>query len=458
MKTVLAVALTFTFSVFCTTPGRAQAQTQAAPPAAQSQPAQASTSSAQLLKPEQLDQLVAPIALYPDTLLAEVLMASTYPLEVVEAERWAKANKALKGDKRKEAITKQSWDESVKSLAETPAVLDMMSSKLDWTQKLGDAVLAQQSDVMDAAQRLRARAQANNKLESTKEQKVSKQIQQNKEVIVIEPAQPNTVYVPYYEPATVYGAWPYPAYPPYYWPPPYGYGYLAGAALSFGVGWAVGAAWGGGAWWGGGDLTINRDVNIDRNRNTWNHNSDHRKGVRYNNSDVAKKFDKSADRRAGADQRKDFRGHKSDGQAGRDGARADRDGARNTDRGQNAQRGDRNNPGANRGSAQNRDAGKGSGQKRDAANRGSGQRNAAQGGGARPTPSAQPRRNDNAFSGIQHGGGGARAHADRGRASMASANRGGHSFSGGGGGGRHSFGGGGRGGGGSARGGGGRRR
>jgi len=458
MKTALAVAVTLTFTVFFPAQGRAQEQTQAAPAATQSQPAQSSTPAAQLLKAEQLDQLVAPIALYPDTLLAEVLMASTYPLEVVEAERWAKANKSLKGDKRKEALAKQRWDESVKSLAETPSVLDMMSGKLDWTQKLGDAVLAQQADVMDSVQRLRARAQANNKLQSTKEQKVSTQTQQNKEVIVIEPAQPNTVYVPYYEPASVYGAWPYPAYPPYYWPPPYGYGYLAGAALSFGVGWAVGAAWGGGFGWGGGDLTINRDVNIDRNRNTWNHNPQHRQGVRYNNSDVAKKFDKSsADRRATADQRKDFRGHKGDGQAGRDGARADRDGARNTDRGQNAQRGNGNKPGANKGAGQKRDAAKSSGQKRDAGNRGSGQRSAGQGGGSRPKSSAQPRRNDNAFSGIQHGGG-ARAQADRGRQSFAGHGGGGRQNFGGGGGGRQSFGGGGgRGGGGGGRGGGRRR-
>jgi hypothetical protein len=126
-----------------------------------------------LLKAEELDQLVAPIALYPDALLAEVLMASTYPLEVVQADRWASANKALKADQLKAAVDKQSWDDSVKSLVATPSVLVMMSEKLDWTQKLGDAILAQQPDVMDAIQRLRTKAQANNKLVSTKEQKVS---------------------------------------------------------------------------------------------------------------------------------------------------------------------------------------------------------------------------------------------------------------------------------------------
>jgi Protein of unknown function (DUF3300) len=173
------------------------------------------TSGQQLLKPEELDAIVAPIALYPDTLLAEVLMASTYPLEVVQAERWATENKNLKADRLKAEVDKQGWDESVKSLVATPAVLTMMSTKLDWTQKLGDAVLAQQPDVMDAIQRMRSRAQANNKLTSTKEQKVTVKQEQNKQVIVIEAATPDTIYVPYYDPAVVYGGWPYPDYPPY---------------------------------------------------------------------------------------------------------------------------------------------------------------------------------------------------------------------------------------------------
>ena len=131
-------------------------------------------SSDQMLKPEELDALVAPIALYPDFLLSLMLMASTYPLEVVTADRWVKANKKLKGDALKSEVDKQAWDESVKSLSASPDVLAMMSSKLDWTTKLGDAVLAQQPDVMDAIQRMRARADANNKLTSTKEQRSHK--------------------------------------------------------------------------------------------------------------------------------------------------------------------------------------------------------------------------------------------------------------------------------------------
>ena len=194
-----------------------------------------------MLSAGQLDALVAPIALYPDALLSEILMASTYPLEVVEADRWAEANKNLKGDALKAAVDQQSWDDSVKSLVATPSVLDMMSDKLDWTQQLGDAVLAQQPDVMDAIQRLRTKAQANNKLASNKQQTVSTQQQNGKQVIVIAPTHPDTIYVPYYDPAVVYGAWPYPAYPPYYWPAP---GYIAAGViatgLAFGAGYALG--------------------------------------------------------------------------------------------------------------------------------------------------------------------------------------------------------------------------
>ena len=139
---------------------------------AQDQPASAEPQQ-QLLDAAQLDQLVAPIALYSDPLLAQVLMASTYPLEVVQADRWAKSNKGLKGDKLTDALEKQDWDASVKQLVSTPSVLTMMNDKLDWTQALGDAVLAQQADVMDAIQRLRAKAQANGKLETTKQQRVT---------------------------------------------------------------------------------------------------------------------------------------------------------------------------------------------------------------------------------------------------------------------------------------------
>src|SRR5271169_2268425 len=269
------------------------------PPAAQP----ASAPSQQLLTDGQLDALVAPIALYPDALLSEILMASTYPLEAVEADRWAKANTNLKGDALKAAVDQQSWDDSVKSLVATPSVLDMMSTKLSWTQQLGDAVLAQQPDVMDAIQRLRTKAQANNKLASNQQQTVSTQQQSGRQVIVIAPAQPDTIYVPYYDPSVVYGPWPYPAYPPYYWPAP---GYIAGGiiatGIAFGAGYALGRwvsggyRWGGGVNWGNRNININRSVNINNinvRNNNWTHNPAHRQGVRYNNTNVQARFGKN---------------------------------------------------------------------------------------------------------------------------------------------------------------------
>ena len=184
--------------------------------------------------------MLAPIALYPDPLLSQVLIASTYPLEVVQADRWAKSNSRLKGDALTAALAKQSWDDSVKSLVQVPAVLTMMAEQLDWTQKLGDAMLAQQADVMDSIQRLRGRAQANGKLKSRKEQTVTVKTEDQKQYIVIEPTSPSEIYVPYYEPAVVYGDWPYPDYAPYYFPPPYGY--VPGAALATGIAFAAGIA------------------------------------------------------------------------------------------------------------------------------------------------------------------------------------------------------------------------
>ena len=289
-----------------------------APVAAFGQTPSSTASNDQLLKPEQLDALVSPIALYPDNLLAEVLMASTYPLEIVEAERWVKENKSLKGDQLKAAVDEQTWENSVKSLAATPEVLEMMSKQLSWTKQLGDAVLAQQADVMDAVQRLRGKAQANKKLTSNKQQTVSTEDQGGKEVIVIQPTEPNTVYVPYYDPGVAYGSWPYPSYPPYYFGAP---GYIAGGliagGLAFGAGVALGRwAGGGGCCWGGGMGWGNNNININRNGNVnvgnrvgggnWSHNSAHRGGVRYNNSSVAQKF--GGGNRGGAQNRADFRG------------------------------------------------------------------------------------------------------------------------------------------------------
>jgi uncharacterized membrane protein YgcG len=269
---------------------------------------------------EELEQILAPIALYPDSLLAQILMASTYPLEVVQADRWAKQNQNLTGDALTAALETQPWDPSVKSLVNFPGVLAMMSEKLDWTQTLGDAFLEQQKDVMDTVQTLRQKAMEAGNLKSTKEQKVIVE----KETIVIQSASPQVVYVPTYNPTVVYGAWPYPAYPPAYYYPP---GYVAGTALfSFGVGMAVGAAWGyawGGCNWHGGDvdIDINRNTNINRNINRgkyatqyqggqgrWQHNAEHRKGVSYRDQATAQKYRRGSTNEA-VRSRENFRGY-----------------------------------------------------------------------------------------------------------------------------------------------------
>ena len=192
-------------------------------------------------KPEEIEALVAPIALYPDSLLSQVLMAATYPLEVVQAARWVKANPNVKGEAAVKAVESQPWDVSVKSLVAFPQALEPMNEKLDWTQKLGDAFLADQKAVLDAVQRLRQRADKSGNLKSNEQQKVIvEEAAPQQTVIKIEPANPQVIYVPAYNPTVVYGAWAYPAYPPYYWPPPpY---YYPGGALVAGFAWGVGIA------------------------------------------------------------------------------------------------------------------------------------------------------------------------------------------------------------------------
>ncbi|MGB4547761.1 MAG: DUF3300 domain-containing protein [Syntrophales bacterium] len=190
---------------------------------------------------EELDQILAPVALYPDSLLAQVLMASTYPLEVVMADRWVKQNKNLSGDKLKEAADKQSWDPSVKALVPFPDLLSTMADKVDWTQKLGDAFLAQQSDVMETVQSLRKKAYEAGNLKSTNEQNIIVE----KEIIRIEPADSRVVYVPVYDPWWVYGPWWWPYYPPYvFYPYPYPAAVYYPGYIGFSVGFVVGAYWG----------------------------------------------------------------------------------------------------------------------------------------------------------------------------------------------------------------------
>lgn len=230
------------------------------------------------LSQAQLEALVAPIALYPDPLVSQVLMASTYPLEVAEASNWVKSNSKLKGDALNQALQQQNWDASVKSLVSFAPVLEMMGSQLSWTQQLGNAVLAQQSETMSAIQALRAKAKQAGSLESNSQQTVKTQGSGTSQTIIIEPADPQVIYVPTYNPTVVYGAWAYPAYPPYAYYPP---GYVAGTTLlSFGIGMAVGAAlWGGCHWGGGGNsLTINNNNFNNFNKNTNKNWSGNRSG------------------------------------------------------------------------------------------------------------------------------------------------------------------------------------
>jgi len=289
---------------------------------AQSQPAP--------FKPEEIEALVAPIALYPDAVLSQVLMASTYPLEVFYAARWVKAHPELKGDAAVQAVANETWDTSVKSLVAFPQILEPMSDKLDWTQKLGDAVLSQQKDVLAAVQRLRARARESGNLKTNEQQRVIVEQATTPEAVAqtivrIEPADPEVIYVPAYDPAAVYGGWPYPAYPYYYWPPYPAYypGWGYGSGIAWGIGLAVAAAIFSNANWGGGDINIDIDRgahidhHFDRSKaqgGRWQHNVDHRKGVAYRDNATREHFGKS---QPGADQRADFRGreHGSGGHA-----------------------------------------------------------------------------------------------------------------------------------------------
>ena len=262
------------------------------------------------IPPDQLDSLVAPIALYPDQLLAQALAASTYPLEIIQLQQWLGQHKDLKDQALADAVKKQDWDPSVQGLAGLPDVVKRLTEDIKWTTDLGNAFLAQQSDVMDAVQRMRKKAKDKG-LKSNEQMKVETQTAENKQVIVIQQANPQVIQVPSYDPVVVYGApaYPYPpvSYPP---PPPSGWAVAGGMALSFGVGVAMGAMWSGG-WgyncgWHGGNNNVyinnnnnfNRNVNVNggnRNNinsggNTWQHNPQHRGGTPYSNKATANKF------------------------------------------------------------------------------------------------------------------------------------------------------------------------
>jgi Protein of unknown function (DUF3300) len=231
--------------------------------------APSSVDQAARIPPDQLDSLVAPIALYPDPLLAQTLAASTYPLELIQLQQWLEKHENLKDKELADAVAKQPWDPSIQAMAALPDVVKRLADDIQWTTDLGNAFLAQQNDVMDAVQRMRMKAQDKGNLKSTEQQKVETKVIEKKTVIVVEQANPQVVYVPSYDPVVVYGAPVYP-YPPIYYPP-WGY-YAAGMAISFGVGVMMGAFWSGGWGWGCGwgghnDITVNRNNNFNRNSN-----------------------------------------------------------------------------------------------------------------------------------------------------------------------------------------------
>jgi len=281
---------------------------------ASSSQAASSTQPATKIPADQLDSLVAPIALYPDPLLAQTLAASTYPLELIQLQQWLSKNKNLKDKALADAVAKQPWDPSVQSMAGLPDAVKRLTDDIQWTTDLGNAFLAQQSDVMDAVQRMRKKAQDTGNLKSNEQQKVETKVVESKQTIIVQQASPEVVYVPSYNPTVVYGAPPYP-YPPIAYPPP-GY-YAAGMAISFGVGVAMGAMWGGGwgygcGWGGNNDITINNNNNFNRNSNinggnrtnvgsgnrgsgnrggnSWQHNASHRGGTPYGDRNTANKF------------------------------------------------------------------------------------------------------------------------------------------------------------------------
>ena len=420
---------------------------------------------------EELEQIVAPIALYSDGLLAQVFMASTYPVEIVQAARFLKANPNLKDQALTDELKKYDWDDSVKFMVGVPQALNMMDEKLDWLQKLGDAFLGQRKETMDAVQRLRAKAHAEGNLKTTPEQKVSVQpaaappaapaapggpaapaAAPTQQTIVIEQADPQVVYVPTYNPTVVYGGWPYPAYPPYAYYPP---GYVAGAAISFGFGMAMGAAIWGGCNWGGGDVDIdvNKNNNFNKNvnresrqrttqggsggRQNFQHNPEHRKGAQYRDQGSQQRYNKQGP--AGAEGRQDFRG-RGEGGAGRGEA-----GRGDAGRGGGASVSDRGDAGRGGGASvsDRGDAGRGGGASVSDRSRGDsagGGRDVS--GGSRGGGSA----GGSAFQGMDRGGA-ERGAASRGQSSFGGSRSSGGGFSGGGGS-RASTGGGSRGGGG----------
>lgn len=424
---------------FLLLPGAIPALPQSAPqvPPASPAPAPAPEEAEPPIPPEQLDSLVAPVALYPDPLLAQTLVAATYPLEIVQLQQWLAKNPDLKDKALVDAVAKQPWDPAIQSMAAVPDVVKRLADDIQWTTDLGNAFLAQQADVMDAVQRMRQKASGKGALETNEQQIVQTKVIEEKTVIVVEPADPEVIYVPSYNPTVVYGAPVYP-YPPVYYPPPYPYG---AGLVGFGVGVVWGAAWGGsccGCGWGGGDVDINVDNNFNRNTNVdrgntsnkWNHNPQHRGGAPYSNKATASKYGGQA---RGSGQRAPSASTANRGGAGATSGRgaapstADRSAGGTGSRGGAPSAADRSAGGTgSRGaapSAADRSAGGGS------ASRGS---SSAQVGSRNVPTSSKP--SSSAFSGGSHGhsGSSARASSSRGASSMGGRSGGGSRGGGGG--------------------------
>jgi hypothetical protein len=263
----------------------------------------------QTLSPEQLNNLVAPIALYPDPLLSQVLVATTYPLEVVQAYQWLQRNPGLNGPDLTSAAQQQNWDASIQALVVFPDVLKRLNDDVSWTTDLGNAFLAQQQDVMDAVQRMRQQAQQAGKLASTPQENVVTGNEDGQPYIGIEPANPDVIYVPVYDPVWIWGPPLWYPYPRWYWPPRsviyggvgFGFGGGINVGFFFGGGWH---GWGGWGWhpgWGGRTIVVNNTFIHQYNFNTtrianvhgtsvWTHDVSHREGVPYANPALNDRF------------------------------------------------------------------------------------------------------------------------------------------------------------------------
>jgi len=259
----------------------------------------------QMLTPDQLDDLVAPVALYPDPLLSQLLVSATYPLEVVQAYQWLQKNPGLTGPALTQAAQQQSWDASVQALVMFPDVLKNLDDDVSWTTALGNAFLAQQSDVMDAVQRMRQKAQQAGELQSTPQENVVT----DNGAIEIAPVDPNLLYVPLYDPIWIWGPALWCPYPHWYWPPRtilrgglfFGFGAGINASLFFGGGWH---GWGGWGWrpgWGSHAVNVNNTFIHQYNFNglrggaahgttAWTHDAAHRMGVPYASPAVSNRF------------------------------------------------------------------------------------------------------------------------------------------------------------------------